>query len=267
MRLLFTPPPGAIMWGGDLSNIELRVLAHDLEVLIGDSTLADTFRKGEDVHWSNARAFGFIGLAEQLIRQAGLSCTDELLKDVARNAFAKTAVYATLYGAGAAKVEAGSARGLPFKLPPGTGRKVLDTMDANMPSLGELKQYIWDEARRNRGVVMTLHGRGLPVKELLSSDRSVRAAGERKAFNYRLQGTAADIMKILHLETSDYIQSQNAVAAAAVHDELLGYSWASPEQTEEMTEVLSYHFSTSDLLGPVPIGADFKTGTSWGKIH
>lgn len=267
VRELFTPPPGQLMFGGDLSNIELRVLAYLLETMVGDSQLADTFRRGEDVHWANAKMFGFIALATDLIQRAGLTLTDQLLKDVARNAFAKTAVYATLYGAGAAKVEVGSARGLPFKLPSGTGKLVLDTMDQSMPSLGELKELVWSEARRDGGIVTTVHGRRLPVRELMSRDKGVRAAGERKAFNYKLQGTAADIMKMLHLEVASYVTEMDAVIAAAVHDELIGYSWAPLDKATEMVDTLSHHFSTSDLLGPVPIGATFSIGPSWAAIH
>ena len=509
------------MWGGDLSNIELRVLARDLEVLVGESSLADAFRNGEDVHWSNARAFGFIELATRLITEAGLELTDGLLKAVARNALAKTATYAcvpmdtqalskdrgwvgyeelnigdlvlvynpdtnrnewqpvldkvkyedaptvewkdkhgfyarstpnhrwygsrrrevangyryyhdleftteqanseyiikvsapsdggdgvkldrllnkytedsmwpklvldmteserwlwfsaniatdghikkpnpttgrsscsfsqdytkqpglydamvlagtllgyrvtqhskgdkmkvatfnikstvgmqrmsvrdygvedvwcisvpsgfwvmkqrdsititgnTLYGGGANAIEVGASRGLPFKLPPGTGKLVIDTMDENLPAITELKKVVWRMARKNGGVIHTVGGRPLLVRQIVSKDRELRAAGERKAFNYRLQGTAAEIMKRLHLETAPYIESMGATVAAAVHDELLGYTWHTDlDKANEMVLTLSHHFSTAPYLGDVPIQADFSLGPSWGDIH
>ena len=256
------------MWGGDLSNIELRILAYDLEVQLGESALADAFRNNEDVHWANARNFGFIELATNLITAAGLPVDDDILKAVARNAFAKTATYAVLYGGGASAIEVGASRGLPFKLPRGTGKLVIDTMNEKMPALPELKKLTWKQARKDNGVVHTIGGRPLLVKQILSRNRELKAAGERKAFNYRLQGSAAEIMKVLHLETHDYVRSMNASIAAAVHDELLGYTWHTDrDQALDMTNTLSYHFSSAGQLGEVPIKAEFTLGNSWGDIH
>lgn len=58
-RRMFVPKPGHVLISGDLSNIEVRLLAHYSQ----DPTMLEAFRRGEDVHMFMARKM-YPGLPE-----------------------------------------------------------------------------------------------------------------------------------------------------------------------------------------------------------
>ncbi len=57
------------------------------------------------------------------------------------------------------------------------------------------------ETAAEQGYVATLLGRKRQIPELTSSNRALKAAGERMAINMPIQGTAADIVKIAMIRT------------------------------------------------------------------
>lgn len=234
--LVCTPNPEKLkIVSGDLSNIEGRVLAAYLLEVLDDDRLAKVFQKGEDFHSSNAELIG-----------------------VTRSV-AKTLLYAIAYGAGFKKI----ARTL--SVSEKEAKRVMQSLNNKFPALPKLKQWSIEETKRNKGVFHTKFGRRLVYKSVLSSDSEKSSRSERQIFNAVLQGTAADIIKKLTIDSFDLIYEYGGRIAASVHDELLIYCPAGTAQ--ELAETLTSVWSSSDYLGSVPITAEFKIGNTWGEIH
>jgi DNA polymerase I-like protein with 3'-5' exonuclease and polymerase domains len=122
-REVWTVPKGYKQVGVDLSGIELRCLGHYLN----DQEWMDELLKG-DIHWFNTQSFG-------LVERGTVKDDNNPDHKKARNT-AKTLVYATLYGAGAAK--AGSIVGGNSS----KGKKLIDSFINNTPGLSALKKKI-----------------------------------------------------------------------------------------------------------------------------
>lgn len=230
-ELVTTPDVGAwVLFDGDLSNIEARMLAYYLEHYQGDGSMAQAFRDNTDFHKTNAQVWG-----------------------VSRDA-AKTILYGILYGAGPAKV-AGIM---------GCSVKEAGELIASLP-VTALKEKVWTYARNHGGIIHTLMGRRLVYRGLNSKDNEQQSKAERQVFNALLQGGAGDILKELTLRSLDIIHSVGARLALAVHDELVGY--CHPSVAEDLCTRLTALFGECELLESVPISAEFKYGTNWNDLH
>ena len=93
VRSVITAPPGWQLMEADLSQIELRVIAH----LSKDPTMLETFRTGGDIHWRTSmgeieRAGGG-PYVEEVIRAAEMYCVQAKLPPNGASAKALLAVY------------------------------------------------------------------------------------------------------------------------------------------------------------------------------
>ena len=79
------------------------------------------------------------------------------------------------------------------------------------------------ETASELGYVSTLLGRKRQIPELRSSNRALKAAGERMAINMPIQGTAADIVKIAMIRLDEALRAGGfrSRLLLSVHDELL----------------------------------------------
>jgi DNA polymerase-1 len=255
VRSLFcTPSDDWVMVGCDLSNIEGRVLAHYLYQICGERRMHDTFSAGIDFHQSNADAWG-------------VSRRD-----------AKTLLYAICYGAGPSKVGGGDKE---------RGLELMSTVDNNMPALKQLKELVFQYTRENKGVIYTAFGRRLyypeinlkyakkearrmlgndaPEGDIMRTAKGLVAEAERRVFNALLQGTAADVLKILVVKVyREVMPRYNAHLVANVHDEAIWYVDAS--EAEAFKSEIETIFSTP-LLSHCPIKGEPKIGKSWADIH
>jgi DNA polymerase I-like protein with 3'-5' exonuclease and polymerase domains len=229
--LVTTPDAGShVLFDGDLSNIEARMLAYYLEHYQGDGSMAQAFRDSTDFHTVNAQVWG-----------------------VSRDA-AKTILYGILYGAGPAKV-AGIM---------GCTTKEAGELIASLP-VTALKDKVWTYARNHGGVIHTLMGRRLVYKGLNAKDNELKSKAERQVFNALLQGGAGDILKELTLRSLDTIHLVGARLALAVHDELVGY--CHPSVAQDLCTSLTALFGECELLETVPVVAEFQYGTNWNELH
>jgi DNA polymerase-1 len=234
IRKLFYAPEdtGLSIVGIDLSNIEGRVLAHYLSKVEGDTRMADTFAAGVDFHQANADAW-----------------------QVTRNE-AKTLLYACLYGAGDIKLGNGDKQ---------RGKELRDKLDKNMPALQRLKEKVWATCKQ-RGYIYTAFGRRLVYRGMQSADRGEVARAQRQVFNAMLQGTAADVLKILVLGALQDINKSwvDAWLIANVHDEALFYCYT--EDAEDLCYILNHRFK-QPLLSHCPIEGTAKVGKTWYDVH
>ena len=239
IRAAFVAEPGHVLISADYSQIELRVLAH----LSGDTALIEAFRRGEDIHDRTAlKVFGSdSGLDRHELRRR-----------------AKIINYALLYG----KTAFTLARDIGVTQQ--AAQAFIDAYFAGFPGVRAFIDRLLDEARQT-GAVRTLIGRRRLVPELTSRNGQVRAAAERVAVNFPIQGTAADILKRAMIDLDAAIARRRAEGSRArmiltVHDELL---FEAPEaEAGSLAEVVRQGMEGAAELA-VPITVELGVGPNW----
>ena len=236
IRRMFVPAEGCVLVDADYSQIELRLLAH----ISGDSAMQAAFTSGQDIHSATAA---------QVFRVAPEDVTHEMRRR------AKAVNFGIVYGISA------------FSLSQDIGVSVAEAkayMDAYFATFPGVRRYMDAvvEQARETGYVETLFHRRRDLPELSSSNRNLRAFGERVALNMPIQGTAADIMKLAMIAVWKGLRETipEARLVLQVHDELIVEC---PEEkaaavaqllTEKMEHVVSL---------AVPLTADAHWGKNW----
>lgn len=222
-RSCWTVPKGYKLVGCDLSGIELRCLAHYMK----DDEWTHELLEG-DIHTKNQKA---AGLPE-------------------RN-MAKTMIYATLYGAGAAKI--GSIVGGGAK----EGEQILENFYKNTPKLRKLQTLVGNLAAT--GHIKGLDGRRLHIRS------------ERAALNTLLQSCGAIIAKQwcveIHKELARQGLSQHVKQVAFVHDEI---QMAVKENYCEIVAKIMVDSATKagvQLDFRVRVDSEAKIGNHWADTH
>jgi len=219
-RGLWTVDDGHVLCGTDLSGIELRCLAHYMQ----DDEWTEELLNG-DIHQKNADA-------------AGITRPQ-----------AKTLIYATLYGAGPAKIGSivgGGAR---------QGQEVLSRFYANTPALSRLMEKVKKVA--SKGYVPGLDGRRIIVRS------------EHAALNSLLQGCGAIIAKQWCIEAHQKFKRLCLPVrqVAFVHDEI--QIETEEKYGEEVAQIMCDSASQAGLtLGfRCPVDAESKIGKTWFDTH
>lgn len=219
-RKLFTVDAENVLVGTDLSGIELRCLAHYMQ----DDDWTQELLNG-DIHQKNADAAG-----------------------VTRPQ-AKTLIYATLYGAGPAKIGSivgGGAR---------EGSEVLQNFYRNTPALSRLMEKVKKVA--TKGYVPGLDGRRILVRS------------EHAALNSLLQGCGAIIAKQWCIEAHKEFKRQKLPVqqVAFVHDEI--QIEAQRPHAETVAQIMCDAASQAGItLGfRCPVDAESKIGINWFETH
>jgi DNA polymerase-1 len=232
VRKCIVPKQGHILLDFDLSNIEGRVLAHYLKVTANDDTFTRIYESGEDLHDSNAKLWH-------------MSRDD-----------AKTTLYALLYGASEAKLGNGDAK---------KGRELLHKVQQYMPSIFTLKELFWSTLQsRPEHEFYTAFGRRLSYPDIVNPTRWIKEKAKRQSFNALLQGTAADIMKIIIGELLPKLRELGAIIHAQVHDEIL--MTISLDKQDEVIYTIDRYFKERTFL-ECPVECDINIGNNWAEVH
>jgi DNA polymerase-1 len=237
IRRAFVAEPGHVLISADYSQIELRVMAH----LAQEQTLIDAFRLGEDIHDRTAlKVFG---------TESGLSA-HELRRR------AKIINYALLYGKQA------------FTLATDIGvtrqeaQAFIDAYFAGYPAVRAFIDNLLARARET-GVVKTMFGRRRLVPDLNNRNFQLRGEAERKAVNFPIQGTAADILKRAMIDVHaklGTVAGGRARMILTVHDELV---FETPKEHAEETTAAVREMMEHAVTLSVPIEVDIGIGDSW----
>ena len=219
-RGLWTVDDGNVLCGTDLSGIELRCLAHYMQ----DDEWTEELLNG-DIHQKNADA-------------AGITRPQ-----------AKTLIYATLYGAGPAKIGSivgGGAR---------EGSAVLQNFYRNTPALSRLMEKVKKVAVK--GYVPGLDGRRILVRS------------EHAALNSLLQGCGAIIAKQWCIEAHKEFKRQrlSVQQVAFVHDEIQIEAQRPHAETVASIMVASARKAGEVLGFRCPVDAEAKIGNNWFDTH
>lgn len=236
IRKAFRARDGFSLVVADYSQIELRVLAHIAE----EPGLISAFEAGEDIHLSTASKV--LGLAPEFV-------TAE------QRRAAKVINFGILYGMSAW----GLAQNL--KIPQKEAQTFIDTYLAQYPKVQDYIDSTIAEAEQ-QGKVVTLHGRPRWLPELKNRNRAVRENARRMAINARIQGTAADILKLamiaVHRKLAEVFPE--AALLLTVHDELVLECPA--EDVEEVADLVAQEMSGVQELA-VPLVVDIGKGKDW----
>ena len=236
IRKMFIPADGCVLVDADYSQIELRLLAH----ISGDEGMREAFLSGGDFHAETAA---------KVVHVAPQDVTHEMRRR------AKAVNFGIVYGISA------------FSLSQDIGSTVAEAkayMEAYFATFPGVRKYMDTvvEKARETGFVETLFHRRRDLPELTSSNRNLRAFGERVALNMPIQGTAADIMKLAMIAVWRRLKDDlpQARLVLQVHDELIVEC---PEaDAPEVARILAEEMERVVTLS-VPLTAEAHWGKNW----
>ena len=238
IRDAFTASPGRRLVVADYSQIELRILAH----MTGEPALVGSFESGEDIHTRTASEVFDVRME---------SVTPELRRR------AKMVNFGILYGI--------SGFGLATRLGnvhPAEAERYIKRYFERYPRVTEFMQETLEEAEE-LGYSTTLFGRRRYVPELTNSNKNVRKLGERIAFNARVQGTAADIIKVAMVDLAPRLGALGADMIMQVHDELVFD--VDEDCVDEVANLAVDRMVAAYDLRP-PLEVEAKAGSRWGQV-
>lgn len=229
VRSLFHAGPGAKLIVADYSQIEPRILTD----LSQDPKMIQTYKNGEDIYTTLADPLG-------LTRAAG-----------------KILVLATSYGLG----DAAMADSL------GVSRTKVQEIRRDFakkfPALEKYKREVIRESKsRKPAYATTILNRRRYLPELFSRQDWEKSRAERQAFNNKIQGSAADLMKIAIVRAHQMIP-EGANLVLTVHDELV--VWSPEHLAQETAEAVREAMEGINVLKHVPLVADVKVVDNWSQ--
>lgn len=224
----------------DYSQIELRIIAE----LSGDSAMQEAFRKGLDIHTATASKVYNVNI-------------DEVNTEMRRNA--KTVNFGIVYGI--------SAFGLSERLniPRSEAKFIIDQYFEKYSGIKTYMEQSIEFAHKN-GYVETILGRRRYLRDINSSNATVRQFAERNAINAPIQGSAADMIKIAMINiyrkiTKEKLRSKMILQ---VHDELVFD--ADKEELEILIPLVREHMVNAIQLN-VPVEVEISSGANWLEAH
>ncbi|MDL2272839.1 DNA polymerase I, partial [Desulfovibrio sp. OttesenSCG-928-I05] len=197
MRSCFIAAPGTLLVSADYSQVELRILAH----MSADPILIDAFNKGEDIHSRTASLLFDVA-------------QDQVSPDQRRQA--KTINFGLVYGMGPQRL--GQDLGISMK----EAKAFIDRYFEHLGALRDFYNNVEKDALEH-GFVTTLAGRRRYIPDINSQNTQLRSQARRQAINARVQGSAADVIKIamLQVATDRELQQLQARMLLQIHDELM----------------------------------------------
>jgi DNA polymerase-1 len=242
IRKAFIPrQPDWKILSADYSQIELRILA----ALSEDPSMIQAFNDRQDIHASTAAKIFNVPI-----------------KDVSREqrSTAKMVNFGIPYGI--------SAFGLAQRLGTVSRTEAQAIIDNYFQQFPTIQNYINQQVEKARkdGYVTTLMGRRRYLRDINSSNGSIRAASERNAINMPIQGTAADLIKIAMIRIFAKMKEAKLQSKLLlqVHDELIFD--LHPDEESSLKEILETEMVHAiDLNCPLEI--DIGIGNNWLEAH
>lgn len=239
VRGAFLPKPGDLFVSADYSQMELRVLAH----LSNDANLINAFLSGADIHAHTAAHIFGVPLEQVEHSQRKLG---------------KVINFSILYG----KTPYGLSKDLSIPLKEAKG--YIDAYFAQYPAVLSWIETVVEETKTH-DYVQTLWGRRRHIPGIHEKNRALYEEARRVAVNTKVQGTAADIMKLGMLKTARSLAQAHldAQLVLQIHDELVltvrtGAQDAAVQLVKkELEGVVDWQ---------VPMRVTTRVGASWKEI-
>jgi DNA polymerase-1 len=243
VRKAFIPrDPSRILVSADYSQIELRVVA----AISGDPNMCDAFKQGKDIH--TATAAKVYGIAET-----------EVTKE--QRYKAKSVNFGIIYGQGAF----GLAENLGISRT--EAKEIIDNYKKEFPNIQLYMDQQINKAKE-QGFVETLMGRKRWLRDINSSNFTVRGFAERNAINSPIQGSAADMIKLAMIKIHHEMKKQvwESKMILQVHDELV-FDAVESELPALKELILACMTTAMELPNGVPVEAEIGQGKNWLEAH
>ncbi len=243
IRKAFIPrEKNRILVSADYSQIELRIVA----AISGDPNMCEAFRLGKDIH--TATAAKVYNIEES-----------DVTKEMRYKA--KSVNFGIIYGQGAF----GLAENLGISRT--EAKEIIDNYKREFSSIQKYMDDTINFAREN-GYVETLMGRKRWLRDINSSNFTVRGFAERNAINSPIQGTAADMIKLAMIKIQAQLEKEKLQSKMIlqVHDELVFD--AVPEELDTLKPLILEGMKTAlPLPNDVPVEAELGMGSNWLDAH
>jgi DNA polymerase-1 len=243
IRKAFIPrDPSRILVSADYSQIELRVVA----AISGDPNMCEAFKLGKDIH--TATAAKVYGVDEA-----------DVTKEMRYKA--KSVNFGIIYGQGAF----GLAENLGISRT--EAKEIIDNYKKEFPNIQKYMDQQINHAKE-LGFVETLMGRKRWLRDINSSNFTVRGFAERNAINSPIQGSAADMIKLAMIKIHNAMKEKTweSKMILQVHDELI-FDATEKELPALKELILSCMTSAMELPNGVPVEAELGTGKNWLEAH
>lgn len=231
-----------VLVSADYSQIELRIVA----AISGDPNMCDAFRHGKDIHTATAA---------KVYNVAEADVTKEMRYK------AKSVNFGIIYGQGAF----GLADNL--GIPRSEAKEIIDNYKKEFSGITSYMDNTIRFAQAN-GYVQTLMGRKRWLKDINSSNFTVRGYAERNAINSPIQGTAADMIKLAMIRIHNEMKKGGwqSRMILQVHDELV-FDAMKEEVADLKKLIIENMTSAMELPNHVPVEAEVGAGTNWLEAH
>lgn len=236
IRKAFRAGEGQVLVVADYSQIELRILAHIAE----EKAMIEAFRSGEDIHASTAAAvFG----------------GSPLLVHAEQRRMAKVINFGIIYGMSSWGLS--KALGIPKK----EAEEFIEAYMDRYPGVRRYTEKTLKEAAEH-GKVETLYGRVRRLPDIRSRNYSLRENAKRMAINARIQGTAADLLKLAMVRVFRRLRAELPACRQllTVHDELVLEGPAA--DAEALSALVRETMETVASL-QVPLVVEAGIGETW----
>ncbi|MCX7883855.1 MAG: DNA polymerase I [Caloramator sp.] len=225
-----------VILSADYSQIELRVLAH----VSKDANLIEAFINNEDIHKRTASEVFEIPIEEVTALQRSR---------------AKAINFGIVYGLGDFSLSKD------LKISRKEAKRYIDNYFKRYEGVRKYLDTAIEQGRKN-GYVKTILNRIRYIPELNSSNKTLRAFGERLAMNTPIQGSAADIIKIAMVNVDKRLQSEGLKSRLLlqVHDELV--IEVHKDELQYVSDLVKKEMEGAVKL-LVPLIVDVKWGNDW----
>ncbi len=243
IRKAFVPrDPSRILVSADYSQIELRIVA----AISGDPNMCEAFKQGKDIH--TATAAKVYGIEEAAV-------TKEMRYK------AKSVNFGIIYGQGAF----GLAENLGISRT--EAKEIIDNYKKEFPNIQKYMDQQINNAKE-LGFVETLMGRKRWLRDINSSNFTVRGFAERNAINSPIQGSAADMIKLAMISVHREMKKKTweSKMILQVHDELV-FDAVESELSALKVLILSCMTTAMVLPNGVPVEAEIGVGKNWLEAH
>lgn len=259
VRNFFVPSPGHVFVVADYSQIELRVMAH----VAKEDNAIQAFKEGKNFHEETAHLAFHIPESEPIPPKIKVA--------------AKTLNFGIPYGRGPVSIGEqlgliGSCKGQECG---NCGKCFVENWFRAFPKVRIFKEKVIEDTRK-RGFVRTLSGRKRRLPNIQKSyrrgttndDRFINAqisTAERQAFNTKIQGSAADLIKLAMIALDPKLRELGARIVIQIHDELVVEC---PNELVDDVKALVKHTMENPLNGKNPLCLPLVTEPSvverWG---
>ena len=209
-----------------------------------DETLILAYQKDKDLHDLTARKLFFKTDEEPVSRE--------------ERSIAKVINFSILYG----KTPFGLSKEL--KIPMGDAKLYINKYFEEYPRVRTFLNSVLQEAKLN-GFVETLYGTRRYITGINSSNKNIEAQADRMAVNTVVQGTAANIIKIVMVKLYEEFKDKEDInMLLQVHDELIFE--VKNESVDKYLKEIDNIMENTIKLKNVRLAANGNVGKNWGEL-